>query len=576
MVIPQNVSDNYGDVKVWVSTDQEISLTLGNSYTIYNTNIDRVTYSYTPEESGIYVLNTEWNVGDPDDAEYLPDGHRFGVHLSKDTANEDDSSYREDIYTWWENADEPDYKYVYLNAGENYYFRFDQDQMQTSNITFSLTKETPTALTVDDVITETMAYDDVSNVFGGQWYSYTTSTEGNYLLTLTNDLIENEYEGQNYDSHIVIYKDNECIRDDWQNYNEFEQSIELGAGQTVLMYVAPSTENGLKYRLAIRDYNQPFNTNLLAGHTWENADNDYTAISSENAEGFILNVTDVGEENWDTQAFIRDFPIFGSNYYKLTFNLDADTESENTPTVLLQQSHEPYTNYGEGHWINTNEKTFTFCFAVDENGNSGLTKLLFDGFGIGTYEFNNVELVRITEEEYTELTRNYQPIQFQPTESENIEGMGNTFNGHTYAVIPYETDPITAQELCEANGGHLVTITSQAEQDFVASLAANVDYEQFWLGGSDNGSEGEWYWMNGETWDYTAWSTASEPNNGEGNGDENYLLMWRSRNYEWGDAYGEYDNHSTKLYFICEWDDENYGESTGEGGSEDVLIIDEE
>ncbi|MBR1833175.1 MAG: zinc-ribbon domain-containing protein, partial [Ruminiclostridium sp.] len=79
------------------------------------------------------------------------------------------------------------------------------------------------------------------------------------------------------------------------------------------------------------------------------------------------------------------------------------------------------------------------------------------------------------------------------------------YNGHTYAVIEQELDPLAANDYCKNIGGYLATITSQGEQDFVASLAARVDYSDFWIGGSDYGSEGNWYWLNGEPWNYTAW-----------------------------------------------------------------------
>ena len=138
--------------------------------------------------------------------------------------------------------------------------------------------------------------------------------------------------------------------------------------------------------------------------------------------------------------------------------------------------------------------------------------------------------------------------------SENATG---EFNDHFYAVIKKEMTPPDAKAYCESLGGYLATITSQEEQDFIASLASNVDYNDFWIGGSDDGSEGEWYWMNGEPWDYTAWYPGGsvgtyEPNNGLGAGDD-YAAMNRQRDYMWVDAFGGYDGYTTKCYFICEW-----------------------
>ncbi len=144
--------------------------------------------------------------------------------------------------------------------------------------------------------------------------------------------------------------------------------------------------------------------------------------------------------------------------------------------------------------------------------------------------------------------------------------VSGTYNGHTYAVIEKSMDPLSANDYCKSVGGYLATITSQGEQDFVAGLAAQVSSESFYIGGSDYGSEGNWYWMNGEAWNYTAWYPGGsvgdpEPNNGLGAG-EDYVVMNKSRDYMWVDSYGGYS--MTREYFICEWGDyDTTGSNTG-------------
>ncbi len=147
------------------------------------------------------------------------------------------------------------------------------------------------------------------------------------------------------------------------------------------------------------------------------------------------------------------------------------------------------------------------------------------------------------------------------------------YNGHTYAVIEQELDPLAANDYCKNIGGYLATITSQGEQDFVASLAARVDYSDFWIGGSDYGSEGSWYWLNGEPWNYTAWYPGGsvgteEPNNGLGSG-EDYVFMNKARGYQWVDGYGGYGTAS--FYFICEWSSELPGAGGNSGGTNGSL-----
>lgn len=86
-------------------------------------------------------------------------------------------------------------------------------------------------------------------------------------------------------------------------------------------------------------------------------------------------------------------------------------------------------------------------------------------------------------------------------------------NGHFYEVIPAEAISwddanalATASALC-SKSGHLVTITSEAENDFINSLReAAVDefggLPQYWVGGfqanKDDEPFGNWQWVNGE------------------------------------------------------------------------------
>jgi tetratricopeptide (TPR) repeat protein len=91
------------------------------------------------------------------------------------------------------------------------------------------------------------------------------------------------------------------------------------------------------------------------------------------------------------------------------------------------------------------------------------------------------------------------------------------WNGHYYLVIKENIDWTTARERAEkiyynGNYGHLATLTSQAENSFVASL---IGENRAWLGGHQptpqpNPSAG-WVWVTGEIWSYTDWA-AGEPN----------------------------------------------------------------
>jgi hypothetical protein len=90
--------------------------------------------------------------------------------------------------------------------------------------------------------------------------------------------------------------------------------------------------------------------------------------------------------------------------------------------------------------------------------------------------------------------------------------VANEDNGHCYRVDPSEVVFSDAREACVADGGHLVTIGSDAENDFVHALH-EADH---WLGATDgraNGTSGvgTYAWVNGEEWDYTDWDDG-QPN----------------------------------------------------------------
>ena len=96
----------------------------------------------------------------------------------------------------------------------------------------------------------------------------------------------------------------------------------------------------------------------------------------------------------------------------------------------------------------------------------------------------------------------------------------NSENGHYYRrPLPHSATWSAAnlyafQQVRDGIRGHLATITSASEQQF---LAATFDAGgAFWIGGfQPRGSHepsGNWQWITGEPFDYTNWNP-SEPNN---------------------------------------------------------------
>ncbi len=110
--------------------------------------------------------------------------------------------------------------------------------------------------------------------------------------------------------------------------------------------------------------------------------------------------------------------------------------------------------------------------------------------------------------------------------------VGEGGNGNWYELV--ESSSIhwnTAKTSAEGLGGYLATITSQAENDFIADLLPDALGNNYWLGGyqdtlAPDYSEpaGGWRWITGEIWDYTNWN-GGEPNNSSGR-PENYLHIY--------------------------------------------------
>lgn len=122
------------------------------------------------------------------------------------------------------------------------------------------------------------------------------------------------------------------------------------------------------------------------------------------------------------------------------------------------------------------------------------------------------------------------------------------FNDHKYKYFRYSMTWQEAKLFCEELGGHLATITSSEEWDFVRDKAKS-NTGHWWLGATDEKLRGEWKWVTGERWNFTAWSN-EYPNN---NASANYLYISSTRDYMWYNWPNSLDNNSTEG-FICEWD----------------------
>lgn len=90
----------------------------------------------------------------------------------------------------------------------------------------------------------------------------------------------------------------------------------------------------------------------------------------------------------------------------------------------------------------------------------------------------------------------------------------NNYNGHSYYRSTGTAIWSTARDACANMGGHLVTVTTAAENNFIYSL-----WPSGWIGLTDEAVEGVWQWVTGEPYSYSSWN-GGEPNNA---GNEDYV-----------------------------------------------------
>lgn len=128
--------------------------------------------------------------------------------------------------------------------------------------------------------------------------------------------------------------------------------------------------------------------------------------------------------------------------------------------------------------------------------------------------------------------------------------------GQTYQRFDAVLAWSDAKAHCEGLGGHLVTITSQAENDFVYG-SIGIDGMNHWLGGTDESVEGAWEWVTGEPWIYTRWGSGQPDDGWTG---QDYLMYWDLAPGRWDDNGLPYIDQV--FTFICEW---GCGDGDGDG-----------
>lgn len=105
-----------------------------------------------------------------------------------------------------------------------------------------------------------------------------------------------------------------------------------------------------------------------------------------------------------------------------------------------------------------------------------------------------------------------------------------------------------AKEKCEKAGGHLVTITSQEEMDYIKQTL-QLGSGRYWIGAYRE-DKSNWKWVTGEEWNYTNWSEGEPNDSSNVISNENRVVTWG--NGEWNDLNEK--NTGEQNGYICEWE----------------------
>lgn len=132
-----------------------------------------------------------------------------------------------------------------------------------------------------------------------------------------------------------------------------------------------------------------------------------------------------------------------------------------------------------------------------------------------------------------------------------------------------------AQQYCESRGGHLATLTSQEENNYVYQQMVDAGYESAYFGLTDVDTEGTWKWITGEPSSYQNWHNG-EPNS-ENQNEDYAMFYYKYSDGTWNDGdFGGRTVNSDRA-FICEWDTEAAYQSycsAKDSKPSDVEIID--
>ena len=254
------------------------------------------------------------------------------------------------------------------------------------------------------------------------------------------------------------------------------------------------------------------------------------------------------------------------------FLLSIDEVKKYLPNDVSRQCMPTYHAIQNGGW--TNDSGYSIWWLRSPGKGSKDAADVFDDGAVNTFGSNGFyDIVTVRPAVWADLTGMSAPAEVPPAEapapaqaaeipekaaaaadlsaaSIPVPDGASEFNGHWYKIYTgsseFDLDWASASSYCKNLGGHLVTITTGQEQAFIEEL--NASDNKLWIGGFRD-SFFRWYWITGETWNYTNWDDGEPNNSSNVISNENRAALWPSF---WNDL--NENNTSEQDGFICEWE----------------------
>ena len=86
------------------------------------------------------------------------------------------------------------------------------------------------------------------------------------------------------------------------------------------------------------------------------------------------------------------------------------------------------------------------------------------------------------------------------------------FGTHCYRYFDHQTTWSDAEATCVAEGGHLASIHSKDENDFIHQLS-NCTQQDLWIGSHDDDADRHWRWTDSSEWEFAAWARVEHTGN---------------------------------------------------------------